>query len=219
MLSAPPAGQRETPVVRGRRLPSAAVLWPTARVSRLGASSLTMALAVTPLVVSTLRGSSDVTAPLVLVFLAAGANLAWATEDPAATLLDALPVSSPKRAAVRISFASIVSVAGIGGALIADAAWGPGSANHWMDRLPELSAAAGAAMAVGFGAARRGERAAGPVGVVSGMLATLMVAVLAFRYPRSLPSFMATPTHTRWWFLAAVGLIASFHAGRDPARR
>lgn len=215
MLNA--AAGRQTEAHRGRYLPPVAVLWPTARVSRLGASALTMALAVTPLVVAVVRGARDVTAPLVLVFLAAGANLAWATEDPAANLLDSLPVSSPKRATTRLFFASMLSLAGIAAALITDAAWGPSGPNHWTDRLPELSAAAAIATAVGFAATRRGERAAGPVGFVSGMLGTAVVAMLAFRFPRALPSFMASPTHTRWWFLAAIGLVVSCRAGRDPA--
>jgi hypothetical protein len=85
--------------------------------------------------------------------------------------------------------------------------------------MPEASAAAALALAVGFLAARRGERTAGPLGVTAGVLGPAVVAGLAFRWPNVFPAFMASPAHDRWWIVAAVVAIAAARAGRDPGRR
>ena len=102
--------------------------------------------------------------------LLAGATLAWAVEDQAAELLGSLPVSSPVRTSLRVGLVAVVSM--LGAALIAlVVAVGPGLPPDVGDRLAETAAAAAAALGVGLVASRRGERAAGPVGVTAALQA------------------------------------------------
>ena len=196
----------------------AALLLPTARVSRLGMAAVTIGLAALPAVVAVARGDDIVTAPIVMVFLVAGANLAWGAEDPAASLLAAMPVPSSRRTILRMTFVGLVTAIGLGLALSV-VAWGPGLPADWVDRIAELATAAALAVAVALVAVRQDERAAGPAGVVSGLLGAGLVAALALRWPRVLPSFLSSPTHTRWWLLAAASLAVAALAGRDPGRR
>ncbi len=196
----------------------AALLLPTARVSRLGMAALTIGLAALPTVVVVARGDEVVTVPVLVVFLVAGANMAWGAEDPAASLLAAMPVPSSRRTILRMIFVGLVTVVGLGLALSV-VGWGPGLPADWVDRMAELAAAAGLAVAVALVAARQGERAAGPAGVISGLLGAGLIAALAFRWPRVLPNFLSSPTHTRWWLLTAAGLAVAARAGRDPGRR
>ena len=201
-----------------RRSAVLAAVAPTARVAQLGPAALTIALAAVPSVVAVARGDAVVLAPLIMAGLLAGATLAWAVEDQAAELLASMPVSSPVRTSLRVGLVALVSI--IGAALIAlFVAIGPGLPPDLTDRLPETAAAAAAALSVGLVASRRGERAAGPVGVTAGVLTVGVVAALAVRWPAILPSLAAGPTHDRWWILALAGIAVAAHAGRDPGRR
>lgn len=201
---------------RGRTI--LAALAPTARVAHLGAAGVTVALAAIPVVVVVARGDAVVSAPLVLAGVLCGATLGWAADDPAADLLGSVPVSSPIRAALRVACVAAVAVAGVG--LIAVlVALGPGLPSDVGDRAAEAAAAASVALAVGFTAARRGERTSGPVGVTAGLFGTAFVAALAVRWPALLPTFLPSPVHTRWWIIAAVAVVVITRAGRDPGRR
>ena len=205
------------PTVSRWRAVRAAVV-PTARVAHLGAAAATAALAAIPAVVTVARGDAVVSVPLVVAALVAGATLSWAVDDPAADLLGAMPVSSPVRAALRV--ACVAAVAALGMVLTAlVVAVGPGLPSDLGDRMPEASAAAAVALAVGFLAARRGERTAGPLGVTAGVLGSAVVAGLAFRWPNLFPAFMASPAHDRWWIVVAVAAVAAARAGRVPGRR
>jgi hypothetical protein len=204
--------------VASRRSAVLAAVAPTARVARLGPAAMTMALAAVPSVVAVARGDAVVVAPLIMAGLLAGATLAWAVEDQAAELLASMPVSSPVRTSLRVGLVSLVSI--IGAALIAlVVAIGPGLPPGLGDRLSESAAAAATALGVGLVAFRRGERAAGPVGVTAGVLTMGLVAALAVRWPAILPALAAGPTHDRWWILAVGGLAVAARAGRDPGRR
>jgi hypothetical protein len=175
-------------------------------------------VAAIPAVVAVARGDAVVTVPLVVAGLVAGATLGWAADDPAAEVLGAMPVSSPVRAALRVACVAVIAVVGV--ALVAlVVAVGPGLPGDLGDRGPEASAAAAVALAVGFIAARRGERTAGPVGVTAGVLGTAVVAGLGFRWPHLFPGFMANPVHDRWWIVAALAAAVAARAGRDPGRR
>jgi len=66
---------------------------------------------------------------------------------------------------------------------------------------------------------RRGERGSAPVGVTVGVLAPLLIAAFAFRWPSVLPGFTSGATHDRWWVVAALALAWAGRAGRDPGRR
>lgn len=203
---------------RSRWRSVAAAVAPTARVAHLGAAAATVALAAVPAVVVVARGDAVVSAPLVLAGVLCGATLGWAADDPAVDLLGSMPVSSPVRAALRIG--CVAAVVAVGVALIAlIVAAGPGLPADVGDRAAEAAAAASVAAAVGFMAARRSERTAGPVGVTAGVLGTAFVAALAVRWPALLPTFMPSPVHARWWILAAAGVVVVARAGRDPGRR
>jgi hypothetical protein len=195
-----------------------AAVGPTARVAHLGPAGVTIALAAVPTVVAVARGDAVVVAPLIVAGLLAGATLGWAVDDQAAELLASLPVFSPVRTSLRVGLVALVSI--IGAALITlVVALGPGLPPGLADRLPESAAAAATALGVGLVASRRGERAAGPVGVTASLLTVGLIAALAVRWPTILPSLAAGPTHHRWWILALAGIAVAAHAGRDPGRR
>ena len=201
-----------------RRSAVLAAVAPTARVAQLGAAALTIALAAVPSVIALARGDTVVSTPLIMAGLLAGATLAWAVEDQAADLLASMPVSSPVRTSLRVGLVALVSI--IGAALIAlVVAIGPGLPPDLGDRLVETAAAAAAAISVGLVASRRGERAAGPVGITAGVLTVGVVAALAVRWPTILPALGPGSTHNRWWLLALAGIAIAVRAGRDPGRR
>lgn len=205
------------PTVPRWRAVRAAVV-PTARGIHLGAAAAGVAVAAIPAVVSVARGDAVVTVPLVVAGVVAGATLGWAADDPAADLLGAMPVSSPVRAALR--FGCVAAVAAVAVAFVGIVvAVGPGLPGDLGDRIPEASAAAALALAVGFLAARRGERTAGPIGVTAGVLGPAVLAGLAIRWSHLFPGFMPNPVHDRWWFVVAVGAAAAARAGRDPGCR
>lgn len=200
-----------------RRAAVLAAVGPTARVAHLGSAALTVAVAAVPVLVTLARGE-DVSTPLILAALFAGAALAWAVDDQAADLMGSLPVSSPVRASLRVGLVASVSI--IGALLIAIAvAVGPGLPPDFGDRLAETAAAAAVSLGVGLVAARRGERATGPVGLTAGVLGVGLIAALSVRWPTVLPALAAGSTHVRWWLLAAVGVVTAAYAGRDPGRR
>ncbi|MGA9279186.1 hypothetical protein, partial [Ilumatobacter sp.] len=87
------------------------------------------------------------------------------------------------------------------------------------DRLPEVMAAAGVALAVGLAVWRRGDPHGGITAVATGLLVPVTIVALAMRWPDLLPSVIASPVHDRWWLIAIVGFAASVYTGRDPARR
>jgi hypothetical protein len=211
----PEAGLRPS---ASRRSAVLAAVAPTARVAQLGPAALTIALAAIASVVAVARGDTVVSTPLILAGLLAGATLGWAVDDQAAELLGSLPVSSPVRTSLRVGLVAVVST--FGAVLIAlVVAIGPGLPADVGDRLAETAAAAAVALGVGLVASRRGERAAGPVGVTAGVLIVGVVAALAVRWPTILPALAAGPTHDRWWLLALAGIAVAVHAGRDPGRR
>src|SRR5688500_799487 len=194
-----------------------AAVGPTARVAHLGQSALTVALSAVPVVVTLARGE-DVSAPLIVAGLFAGAALAWAADDPAADLMASMPVSSPVRTSLRVGLVASLSI--IGAVLVAIAvAVGPGLPPDFGDRLAETAAAAAVSLGVGLVAARRGERATGPVGLTAGVLGVGLVAALSVRWPAVLPALAPGSTHDRWWLLAALGVAVAAYAGRDPGRR
>ena len=197
----------------------AALVRPTARVSNLGAAVATVVLAGAPALFAVARGRPDVGAAVVLLVLGTGASWAWAVDDPAAEVLAGTPVSAPFRAALRV--ASVAAVAFVALLVVAGvvAVAGPGLPAGMRDRLPEGLAAAAAALAAGFVATGRGERAAGVVGVLVGLLVPAVVAGSAMRWPEHLPTFEAGAVHARWWVLALVGLAITAFVARDPAER
>lgn len=203
-------------------MPSAAVLAgvvsPTAKVSHLGSTAATVALASVPAVLIVVRGGVELGVAMVLLVLGAGASVAWAVDDPAEDLLASTPVSAPVRAAVRILAAAVVA-----GLLIAATlgfvAAGPGLPAGLGDRVREGAAAGAVGLAVAFSAAGRGDRTAGATGAIAAILVPTVVAGLAMRWPTWFPAFGAGDIHARWWLVAAAGLLVAARSGRDPVRR
>jgi hypothetical protein len=205
------------PSVRRVRLLVVA-LPPTARVARVASAGLTVAVAAVPTIVAVLSGATRIALPFVAACVIGGAALGWATEDPAAELLAAMPMSSATRTMLRMLCVALVCTFGVAvtGLIVAV---GPGLPPPRWDRVPEVMAAVAVALAVGLAATRRGERDIGPVAVTAGVLSVGFIAALASRWPAVLPTFLATPNHTRWWILAALAIIVAARAGRDPGRR
>lgn len=195
----------------------AGVVAPTAKVSHLGSTAATVALAALPAVVTVARGGGDLGVAVVLLVLGTGASLAWAVDDPAEDLLAPMPVSAPMRAAVRVLAAA--SVAGLVlAATLGVLAAGPGLPGDLAERVPEGAAAGAVALAVAFGAAHRGERMVGASGAIAGIVLPMVVAGMAMRWPTWLPTFASGDLHTRWWLIVAVGALVAARFGRDPAR-
>jgi hypothetical protein len=209
-VSAPSDGRRTAAVL--------GALHPTARLSQPWIVALTITVASLPLALTLLGSGDDESLPIVLVCLSAGASLGWAVDDPGAELLAALPIGAPFRLRVRLCTAALVAsvvLAAVAGMVAA----GPGFASDTTDRLPEALGAGSVAVAAGLFAARQGHRLVGPGAVISGLLVTGSVAVLAVRWPDQLPTFMANAAHHRWWWLALAGTAFSAGLGRDPGRR
>lgn len=218
MLSRSGVGVDGRPTVSARRRAIVAAVAPTARVAHLGAAAMTVAFAAVPALVTVARGDPVVSAPLVVASLVGGAALGWAADDPAAELLGSMPLSSPLRLRLRGLLVATVAALGVAATVLLVAV-GPGLPGDLTDRVPEAAAAAALALAIGLVAARRGERQAGPIGVTAGLLAPTTVAVLAYRWPAVLPSYLPSPAHVRWWIVAAIAGVIAARAGRDPARR
>src|SRR5688500_13326414 len=94
-----------------RRAAVFAAVGPTARVAHLGPAAVTAALAAVPVIVTLARGA-DVSAPLIVAGLFAGAALAWAVDDQAADLMGSLPVSSSVRTSLRVGLVASLSILG-----------------------------------------------------------------------------------------------------------
>lgn len=197
----------------------ASVLRPTVRVSHLGSIVATVVLAAVPALVTTARGGTDLGAPLILLALGAGASVAWSVDDPTGELLVATPVSAPTRASIRVvaAFTGAALVTGVTLAVLA--AVGRGLPPDVVDRVPEGASAGAVALAVAFGAARRGDHMSGVTGAILGVLLPAVVAGMAVRWPGSFPGFTAGPLHARWWVLFAAGAVLATWAARDAARR
>lgn len=219
MLTVPPSLTVAPRQLKQRRTRAVlAAIVPIARVSHLGPAAATVVLAAIPAVVTMARGDAMVSAPLTMASLVAAASLGWGTDDPTANLLSSTPIPTSLRATLRIAL--VATVAALGMALITIVvAVGPGLPSDLGDRVPEGAASASLALAVGFIATRRGERAAGPIAVTAGVLGTVVVAAFAFRWPTLFPSFMPDGTHDRWWIVTAGCVVVIVRAGRDPGRR
>ncbi|MCZ7528923.1 MAG: hypothetical protein M5U31_00400 [Acidimicrobiia bacterium] len=196
----------------------AAAVPPTTRVAHVGMGAATVGLAGLPALVTVARGGTDLSVPIVLLALGTGASLAWGADDPAEDLLAPNPVSSPVRATIRV-LAVAIAAALVCCAVLGVVAVGPGLPPDLLDRAPELAAAAALALAVAFGAARHGERIAGPSGVLAGLTGPLFIAALAVRWPTLFPTVTAGPLHNRWWIVVVAGALVTIRSARDPAHR
>ena len=188
--------------VRAARI---AAVRPTARVSQPWPVLVSVAIATTPLFVTVARSGEDLTIPVVVLGLTAGASLGWTVDDPAAEMLGPLPIDGPFRLRLRVAVAAAIATVLVALTAALLEAVGPGLPTDAPDRLAEIATAAVVAIAIGLIAVRTGNRAVGPGAVTAGLLVPGAVAALAVRWPATLPTFMTNSVHHRWWWLAAVG--------------
>lgn len=196
-----------TPASRSTRARAArvAAFRPTARVAQPALVLVTVAIAAIPLLVTVVRSGDDVTIPLVLLCLAAGASLGWAVDDPASDMLGPLPIDGPFRLRLRLAIATgLVGLVVTAAAIVLEAV-GPGLPADARARLAETACAAAVAISIGLIAVRTGNRAAGAGAVTAGLLVPAVIAAFAIRLPAALPTFIMNPVHHRWWWLAAAG--------------
>lgn len=194
-----------------------AAVRPTARVAQPWLVLITVAIATAPLVAAVVRSPDDLTIPLVLLCLTAGASLGWTVDDPASEMLVPLPIDGPFRLRLRLAVA-----AGLVGLVVTVAASvleavGPGLPPDAPARLAETACAAAVAISIGLIAVRTGNRAVGAGAVTAGLLVPAVVAALAVRWPAVLPTFVMSSVHHRWWWLAAAGgALAARLATTEP---
>jgi hypothetical protein len=195
----------------------AAAALPTARAAALGSAAATAALGVTPIVVTVVRGGSELGVASIVAGLVGGVALAWAADDSMADILAATPVGNPVRLMVRVAFMAVTTAImwSVGAVM---AATGPGVPPGLWLRTAEVAAAAPIALIIGIAAARLGERHVGVGGVIGGLLAVLTIAAMAQRW-RWLPTLPSGPAHDGWWLVAAAGFIILLRVARDPGRR
>ena len=190
----------------------------TVRTAGLGRTFALVGLGAGPLLVAVLSGRSDVSAPLLVLALVSGASAGGVADDPAAEVLAPCPIPSSVRTGFRLSLTGgAVLLVGLPALTVGQL--GPGLPVDWIDRFPELCAAAAVALAVGLVLHRRGEPFGAHAGISAGLLVPFTVAALGVRWPRTFPTFVASPIHDRWWLLSMAGLALALTAGRDPARR
>jgi hypothetical protein len=195
-----------------------AAIRPTLRMASLGSVAATVAFGILPVVVTVGRGGRDVFGQSVLAAIVAGAALGWAAEDEGGELLASAPVRARERFAIRLVATAAVAAAALALAATVTAI-GPGLPQGVVDRLPEALAAAAVAVGIGVVAARRGEKAVGPVAVIAGFLSIVIMAGLAMRWGWLLPTFLPSSTHSRWWIVVAGGALVAARAGRDAGQR
>jgi len=190
---------------------------PTARTAALGSAAVTVALGTTPVVVTVLRGGTDLGVAVVVAGLVGGATLAWAVDDTMADVLACAPLGNTVRFRLRLGFVAVVVLLGWAVAAVF-AAVGPGIGPHLATRGVESATAAALAVGLGAASARAGERHAAVGGIVGSFVAMLTVAALALQW-RGLPTFLSGPTHGRWWWVTAIGVLVAVRSARDPGRR
>lgn len=186
------------------RAASIAALRPTARVAQPGLVLATITIAAAPLAVTVIRSGGDLTMPVAVLCLTAGASLGWTVDDPAAELLGPLPLDGNFRLRLRLAVAAAIATLLVAFTAAALRLVGPGLPDA-SDRLAETAAAAVVAVSVGLMAVRSGNRAVGAGAVTAGLLVPGIVAAFAVRWPATLPTFVASSVHDRWWWLAALG--------------
>jgi hypothetical protein len=186
------------------RIARIAALRPTARVAQPGLVLVTVAIAAAPLVVTVIRSGEDLTIPVVVLCLTAGASLGWTVDDPAAEMLGPLPLDGHFRLRLRLAVAAALATLLVAFTAAVLEAVGPGLPDA-PDRLAETATAAVVAVSVGLLAVRTGNRAVGAGAVTAGLLVPAVVAAFAVRWPATLPTFVTNSVHHRWWWLAAVG--------------
>lgn len=196
-----PAPSAKRRPVRAARI---AALRPTARVAQPGLVLATITIAAAPLAVTVIRSGGDLTMPVAVLCLTAGASLGWTVDDPAAELLGPLPLDGNFRVRLRLAVAAAIATLLLAFTAAALRLVGPGLPDA-SDRLAETAAAAVVAVSVGLMAVRSGNRAVGAGAVTAGLLVPGIVAACAVRWPATLPTFVASSVHDRWWWLAALG--------------
>lgn len=210
----PPAGA-------GARVRTLARAWrPCARGLPLPTLGATAALATFPALLVAIRQGRSYDGALVAAALAIGAATAFAVEDPAEETLSASPTPLAHRRLLRLA-AIVLGIAVTSGLvlLIAVTSTHGGLAGGDVARRgAEMAATSGLAGAGAGLAQRRGAPWAAHGGAAGGLLLTLLISSLAYRFAE-LPTLLQSPHHARWWGVGLAGWLVAGWTWRDPARR
>lgn len=209
------------PALHDPRLRTLTRAWrPCARGLPLPTLAATAVLAGAPSLVVALRQGRSYDGALVAAALAVGAATAFAVEDPAEETLGASPTPLAHRRLLRLA-AVALGAAVMSALLLLVAAFStPGglTGGDVGRRAAEMAATSGLAGAGAGLAQRRGAPWAAHGGAAGGVLVTLLISGLAYRYTE-LPALIQSPHHSRWWGLGLAGWLVVGWTWRDPARR
>lgn len=179
------------------------------------AVGLIAVLAAVPAVSVAASGRENFAGALVAASLLAGAGVGYAADDPAAATLAASPTTLMMRRAARAILLVMPLAFGWAAALFLAARYGDSAVDVRAIAL-ELLASAAVSAAI---ASRASTHAAVTIGFVAGvgaLLTMVTVSALAYRW-HALPVLGGGAEHTRWWWVAAVGLAIALWSSRDPA--
>lgn len=215
LTAAPPIVRR--PDRQQRAFALRALLRVSLRTSGIARTAAIVGAGTLPLLVTVARGRNDLSGPLTVLAIVAGASVGGVVDDPSAELLAPCPIAGSTRIAARLAVTLATVAVGVAVALVVGAV-GPGLPPGWPDRIPEFAGAATVAVAAGLAVHRRGEPFGAVAGIGTGLIVPLTVTALAFRWPTVLPGLASGSAHHRWWFLTAAAGALACHAGRDVGR-
>lgn len=190
---------------------------PAARGLPLPTLGAAACLAAAPALIVMVRGGHDFGVALVSAALVLGATSGFVVDDPAEETISASPTSLARRRLLRLSAIALGVVVVAAVLLASTAVQGELTIHDVGRRAAELAAVSGVAASVAGAAHRRAISGAALAGALAGLLGTLLVSSLAFRF-HSLPALRDGPQHARWWLVGVLGWSIAAWTWRDPAR-
>lgn len=192
------------------------VITPTIRVLGRTPAFVGAGLAAAPVLLTIIRGGTDLERAVVAAAVIGAASLAFAVADPTAIVAPAASVSVPIRQALSlVVVASAVLLAWVTCWLAAELR---GLDLGDVSRLgAQAVATAGVGLALASGFARRGEPNPGMSGATGALLVVLTSSALSTRYP-ILPT-LVDGRWSRWWWVTLGGWSLAAWWSRDPAAR
>jgi hypothetical protein len=173
-------------------------------------------MAAAPVVLTVLRGGTDLHLAVTASAMIGASVLALAVEDPASVVAAAAPVSQPLRRLLRLGLlAAAVVLAWL--AAWAVAVRGDVPIGQVDDLAALVVSTGGMALALALWLGRRHDPTPGLAGGVGAVLLILTSSALAMQYP-ALPSVI-DPRWARWWWIAALSWTLVAWWWRDPAAR
>lgn len=189
----------------------------TARAAQRRSLAGLGAVAAASAVVAEAKGGASLPFAMTLATVVAASSVAYAVEDEAAETMACSPTPLGRRRTRRVAVVLVLPLAGWAAA--AAIAIGSGDARPFTaHRAVVAIATAGVAACAAASVERRGDRASGDTGVITGVAVAIGSTVAASRY-RWLPSLLETGSPRPWLVLALVGWTLAAWWSRDPAAR